>query len=66
VIPFPPPDRGIVSVESNIGVSEFAEFTDALRGQRTLSERAVRHALRRVGDRYPGAFSMRCTTSRER
>jgi len=45
-----------VSVEPNIGVSEFAEFTDALRGQRALSERAVRHALRRVGDRYPGRF----------
>ena len=32
------------------GVSEFAEFADALEGQRVQSERVVRLALRRAGD----------------
>ena len=45
-----------MSVEPNTDVGEFAEFADALRGQRANSERVVRHALRRVGDRYPVRF----------
>jgi len=48
--------EGHVGVEPNTGVSEFTEFVDALRGQRAESERIVRRALRRVGDRYPERF----------
>jgi hypothetical protein len=36
--------------------AEFAEFADALCGQRTQSERVVRHALERVGERCPVRF----------
>ena len=45
-----------MSVEPNTNVSEFAEFADALRGQRAQSERLVRHALRRVGGQHRGRF----------
>jgi PAS domain-containing protein len=45
-----------MSVEPNTDVSEFAEFADALRGQRAQSERVVRHALHRVDERHPGRF----------
>jgi PAS domain-containing protein len=47
---------GIVGVQPNIDLSEFAEFVDALRGHRADSEQLVRHALRRVGERYPERF----------
>src|SRR5215216_5339932 len=43
-----------VGVKQTNDLSEFAEFADALQGQRMQSERVVRLALRRVGDRYPG------------
>lgn len=36
---------------------EFAEFAEALRGQRLRSARVVRRALRRAGQRYPDSIS---------
>ena len=42
-----------MSVESEIKLSDFAEFADDLRGRRAQGERVVRHALRRAGDRQP-------------
>jgi PAS domain S-box-containing protein len=36
---------------------EFAEFAEALRGQRLRTARVVRRALRRAGQRYPDALS---------
>jgi len=40
-------------VEPKLNLSDFAEFADTLHGSRVESEVLVRHALRRVGDRYP-------------
>jgi hypothetical protein len=45
-----------VGAKPNTDLSEFAEFADALLGQRADSEQVVRHALRRVGERYPERF----------
>lgn len=45
-----------MSVEPNLDLGEFAEYADTLRGQRAENEKLVRHALRRVGDRYPARF----------
>jgi PAS domain-containing protein len=36
---------------------EFAEFAEALRGQRLLAARVVRRALRRAGKRYPDGIA---------
>jgi PAS domain S-box-containing protein len=46
-----------MSVEPTPAPSDFAEFAEALRSQRTRSEQVVRHALSRVEDRYPDATS---------
>ena len=51
-----PTPGGIVGVKASTDLSEFAAFADALRGHRTESEQVVRHALERVGERYPGRF----------
>ena len=40
---------------------EFAEFAEALRGQRLRSARVVRRALRRAGQRYPAVLSEELT-----
>lgn len=45
-----------MGVESKPDLSDFADFAESLRDQRSQNEQLVREALRRVGDRYPDTF----------